>query len=98
VRNTAVIGMFLGGLLMSTTAGFAQQMAQATPATTPDAAPADDPNEIICKAGAPVVGSRFSTGRQCHSRKEWDQIKRDSQAALQQQQMERSFNTNGSTK
>jgi hypothetical protein len=95
VRNTLVIGLFLGGLLMSTTAGLAQQTAPATPATTPDAAPADDPNEVICKAGAPVVGSRFPTARQCHTRKEWDQIRRDSQEALQQQQMERSYNTGG---
>jgi hypothetical protein len=91
-----VIGLFLGGLLMSTTAGLAQQAAPATPATTPDAAaPADDPNEIICKAGAPTVGSRFPTARQCHSRKEWDQIRRDSQAALEQQQMQRSYYTGG---
>lgn len=98
MRSTVVIGLFLGGLLMSTTAGLAQQTAQATPASTADAAPADDPNEVICKAGAPVVGSRFPTARQCHTRKEWDQIRRDAQAALQGEQMQRSFNTNGSTK
>ena len=94
MRNSVVIGLFLGGLLMSTTAGFAQQAAPATPTTTPDAAaPADDPNEVVCKAGVPTVGSRFAGPRQCHTRKEWDQIRRDSQAALFQQQMERSENT-----
>jgi hypothetical protein len=92
-------GMFsaaaFGALMISSAVAYGQQ---AAPAATPDAAPqatqqptqpAEDPNEIICKAGAPVVGSRLPTGRTCHSRREWDQIKRDSQEALYHQQMDR---------
>jgi len=71
-------------------------MAQSAPATAPaaapatQAAPADDPNEIICHAGEPELGSRFPGPRTCHTRREWDQIQRDSQDALIHQQMERS--------
>lgn len=64
-----------------------------TPAAqAPQAAPADDPNEVICRAGEPIIGSRFPGPRQCHTRREWDQIKRDSQEALFHQQMQRSCN------
>jgi Spy/CpxP family protein refolding chaperone len=74
--------------------------AQTTPPVTSNApaqatqqpAPADDPNEMICHAGEPIIGSRFPGPRTCHTRKEWDQIKRDSQEALFHQQMERSCN------
>ena len=51
-----------------------------------------DPNEVICRAGEPIIGSRFPGPRMCHTRKEWDQIKRDSQEALFHQQMQRSCN------
>jgi hypothetical protein len=47
---------------------------------------------MVCRAGEPIVGSRFPGPRVCHTRKEWDQIKRDSQEALFHQQMERSCN------
>jgi hypothetical protein len=95
LKATYVAAVF-GALMISSTVAYGQQTA---PAATPDAAPqaaqqpaapAEDPNERICKAGDPIVGSRFSTGRVCHTRKEWDQIKKDSEAALYHQQMERS--------
>jgi hypothetical protein len=79
-------------------AGIAMAQGTAAPAATPapapaaQAAPQDDPNEIICHEGQPELGSRFPGPRQCHTRKEWDQIKRDSQDALMHQQMERSAN------
>jgi hypothetical protein len=87
----------VGALMISSAVAYGQTAA--TPTATPDAAPqatqqpgapAEDPNEVVCKAGAPIVGSRFSTGRTCHSRKEWDQIRKDSQDTLYHQQMERS--------
>src|SRR5271165_6084690 len=91
----AAYGAALAALLMSSAV-----YAQTTPSTTPDAAPqamqqpapADDPNEVICRAGEPIIGSRFPGPRTCHTRKEWDQIKRDSQEALFHQQMQRSCN------
>jgi len=76
---------------MSTGGVFAQNTtatpAAAAPAT--QAAPQDDPNEVICHAGEAPIGSRFPGPRICRTRREWDQIKRDSQDALVHQQMNR---------
>ena len=88
----------IGGLLMSSASVLAQDASAPAAAPAPSAAPAmqaapqDDPNEVICRAGEPILGSRFPGPRTCHTRKEWDQIKRDSQDALYHQQMERSAN------
>ncbi len=87
--------VLVGGLLMSSAAALAQDAsapAQAAAAPVSQAAPQDDPNEIICHAGEPILGSSFPGPRTCHTRKEWDQIKRDSQDALYHQQMERAAN------
>lgn len=78
---------------MSSASVLAQEAS--APAAAPAApaaqvAPQDDPNEVICRPGEPVVGSRFPGPRTCHTRREWDQIKRDSQDALFHQQMNRS--------
>src|ERR1700677_2044411 len=97
LKGTYVAAVF-GALMISSTVAYGPQAAPAaTPAPAPQptqqrAAPADDPYEVVCHAGQPIVGSRFPTGRTCHTRKEWDQIQKDSQEALFHQQMERSAN------
>jgi hypothetical protein len=93
VLKSTLFVMCFGGLLMSSASALAQNApAPAAPAT--QAAPADDPNEIICHA-EPILGSRFPGPRTCHTRKEWDQIRKDSQDALFHQQMERSSDGSG---
>ena len=93
LKSTLIV-MCFGGLLMSSASALAQNApAPAAPAT--QAAPADDPNEVVCHAGEPILGSRFPGPRTCHTRKEWDQIRKDSQDALYHQQMERSSNGPG---
>jgi hypothetical protein len=94
--KVAYVAAAIGALMISS--AMAQQ---AAPSATPDAAPqatqqpaapAEDPNERICKSGEPIVGSRFAASRVCHTRKEWDQIQKDSQAALYHQQAAPSCN------
>lgn len=81
-----------------TTVAVAQQAPQALPPVPAQAVPAqvgpahDDPNEVICHPGEPILGSRLSPVRICRTRREWDQIRRDSASVLFQQQMERSSN------
>jgi hypothetical protein len=84
----------VGGLLMSSASVLAQDAAAPPQAAAPasQAAPQDDPNEVICKSGEPIIGSRFPGPRTCHTRREWAQIQKDSQDALFHQQMERSAN------
>lgn len=83
----------MGGLLMSSASVLAQDAsAPAAAAPAMQAAPQDDPNEVICRTGEPQLGSRFPGPRTCHTRKEWAQIQKDSQDALFHQQMERAAN------
>jgi hypothetical protein len=85
------------GALMISSAVAQQAAPAATPqATQQQAAPTDDPNEVICRAGEPILGSRFPGPRTCHTRREWDQIKRDSQDALFHTQMNRACSSAGS--
>jgi hypothetical protein len=94
MNKAIVVAAAVGAMMMSSAIAFAQQATP--PAVQPQAqAPADDPNEMICRAGEPVTGSRFPGPRQCHTRKEWDQIRRDSQEALFHQQMMRACGGSG---
>ena len=54
---------------------------QATPSTAP-APPADDPDQIICKSMPPPTGTRLGGGRECHTKREWDQQLKESQEAV----------------
>jgi len=93
MRKLAILTAAFGAISISWAS--AQQAVPApaqAPVATQPAAPADDPNEVICRTGEPVLGSRFPGPRVCHTRKEWDQIKRDAQEALFHQQMQRSCN------
>jgi len=56
---------------------FAQQ------SNTPTAsAPADDPDQIICKSTPPPTGTRLGGGRECHTKREWDQRQKDSESEV----------------
>jgi hypothetical protein len=90
MQKIKCLALVVGGLALSPIVAVAQQAAP--PQTTQQVAPADDPNEMVCHAGAPILGSRFPGPRICHTRKEWEQIRRDSQDALFHIQMERSCN------
>jgi len=96
VQKVSLFAALVGGLLMCSTPLLAQSTTTTAPAVVPAAtapaaqpAPQDDPNEMICKSGEPILGSRFPGPRVCRTRKEWDQIRRDSQDALYHQQMNR---------
>jgi hypothetical protein len=91
VQKLVFVAMVLGGA-MAASGAWAQAT---TPTATPvvQAAPAEDPNEIVCKSGEPTVGTRLPSQRQCHTRKQWAQIQEDSQRELHAQQMERSATT-----
>ena len=76
MRNAVLMAAFL--------AVFTAVPALAEPAAG-DAATAEtppNPNQIVCHAMAPVVGSRLGARRQCATQREWDQRRADSQKAL----------------
>jgi hypothetical protein len=71
----------------------------ALPPGPPALAPGDDPNEIICKVGDPVVGTRLPSSRKCLTRKEWADLQyQSSKAVYQMQMMERAGNPPGAGK
>ena len=89
----AAKGAAIAVFLLSSGVSYAQTAPTVSaPQATQQSAPTEDPNEVICRAGEPILGSRFPGPRQCHTRREWDQIKRDSQEELYHQQMQRSCN------
>ena len=45
--------------------------------------PPDDPDQIICKMSPPVTGTRIGGGRECHTKREWDQRQKDSQEEVE---------------
>jgi hypothetical protein len=95
MQKATSLAVLIGGLLLASTA-FAQQ---AAPIVTPDAtqqkSSTDDPNEIVCHAADPILGSRFPGPRVCRTRGDWLRIQRESQSVLFHEQMERSSNCAG---
>jgi hypothetical protein len=57
----------------------------AAPAATDTATSttAVDPDQIVCRAGAPVTGSRIPSGRQCMTNRQWAEMKRKAQEDLE---------------
>jgi hypothetical protein len=47
--------------------------------------PGYDPNREICKS-QPVIGSRLSRVRECHTAQQWEEMKREEQEALRRKQ------------
>jgi hypothetical protein len=59
-----------------------------TPATAPAAsASGNDPDQIVCRKGEPITGTRLPGRAICHTQRDWDQIQRDSQGMTSQMEM-----------
>jgi hypothetical protein len=46
-----------------------------------------DLDQVVCRKTAPPVGTRLGGGRVCHTQREWDQMRKDAQMYVQQQQL-----------
>lgn len=77
LRNLAIIAA--AGLLFSASAAFA--------GSDQDQSTQPDPNEIVCRAGTPVTGSHLPGPRECHTRKQWDDMQRHTQDGVSQMQV-----------
>ncbi|HEX4304042.1 MAG TPA: hypothetical protein VHZ78_14690 [Rhizomicrobium sp.] len=58
----------------------APALAQIPPPSTTDAAK-PDPNALICRNGAPAIGSRLGVHRICATRVQWEHYRNDSRDA-----------------
>jgi cytochrome c5 len=88
--TTSHFAALAAALLLSSTAVSAQAESTTEPAT--QAAPvhaeknSHDPNTVICKREE-EIGSRLGGTKTCHTRADWDQMARDSAAAMENRQM-----------
>ncbi len=47
---------------------------------------ASDRDKIVCRTGAPPIGSLLGAKRECATQREWDQRRQDAQKALSDRQ------------
>lgn len=74
----------------------AEEVQQTPPAEGQTAAPAavpaeetkaaEDPNEVICKKMEAETGTRLGKRKECHTRKEWDEIAEESRREMEKAQ------------
>jgi hypothetical protein len=94
MRKSALLLGSSAALLLLSTMAFADP---AQPVTTVAAAPASNPDEIVCKNSPPPTGSRLGGGRECHTQREWDDRTREAQKATENAEMHGMFGTPGGT-
>lgn len=63
-----------------------QPPAQQPASGTPEQAPAEDPNEVICKKLEAETGTRLGKRKECRTREEWDQIAEEARQNLEKSQ------------
>lgn len=78
-------------LLTSTAPAFAQAAPQQQPAS---AKSAYNPNQVICEKEE-ETGSRLSSHKICHTRAQWDEMRRDDRSATEHIQMQRGMSASG---
>ena len=86
IMTVAVVGLLASGSALAQTTS----TPAAAPAPTSPAASADpDYNTtMVCKTMEPATGTRLGARHECHTQREWDQIRTNNQAALQANQTE----------
>ncbi len=84
-------------LMSFATVSFAEEQAAPAPAdgqaaaqqpaeATAEQPPAEDPDEVICKKLPAETGTRLGKRKECHTRKEWDQIADEARQATEEAQ------------
>lgn len=86
MNRTFLIAAPAALLLLSAVPVVAQQAQTSTAALAP--APVEDPNEIVCRSGTPMTGTRIPGSRVCHTRAEWDDIHKQAMQAVTQEQID----------
>ncbi len=76
MRNSTALAIALASLLGSSVVALADPVAPMAPA------PADDPNQIVCKTEAPMTGTRLGARRECHTKSQWADMQRQAQQQL----------------
>lgn len=88
MRMRRLSALSLAGLLVSGPIAVADPAQTAAPAAVPAPAPSgdNDPDRIVCRSGTPPTGTRIPGPRVCHTQREWDDMRRQSQEQLTKMQ------------
>ncbi|MBN9567138.1 MAG: hypothetical protein J0H79_05985 [Alphaproteobacteria bacterium] len=82
MRRSLLTLAFSSMLLMPVVAMAADDAPQPAPTSTSDL------DKVVCRAGEPITGSRLPGPRVCHTQREWNDIRQQSQAAVTRIQMQ----------
>jgi len=82
MRTTALLGLAVG---FAGLAGAAVAQQAAPPSTS--ASSDNDPNRIICHSQAAPTGTRLGGSRECHTQKQWEDMRQEQQKMLNDVQL-----------
>lgn len=86
-----VSSLAFAGLLLSAGPSFAKaQQQQQSQQQVASASPAE---QVICETEE-ETGSRLASHKICHTRSQWDQLRRDDRSAVERAQQQRSMSAN----
>lgn len=88
MRTQLLAAVSFAGLLVSTSLAFADpaQTGASATAAAPAPSPDNDPDRIVCRSGTPPTGTRLPGSRVCHTQRQWDDLRRQSQEQLTRMQ------------
>jgi hypothetical protein len=76
---------FAASLLLLSSAGpLLAQNATATATSAP--ATAEDPDRIVCHMSAAPTGTRLGKSRECHTQRQWDEMRQQEQQSVNDMQ------------
>lgn len=84
MRKVRLLALSIAGVLALPVLAAADPAGTGT--TAASSSTASDPDQIVCRAGEPTTGTRIPGSRVCHTQREWDELQRQSQEALERMQ------------
>lgn len=75
--------IFAGMIAMTALAPVFPAVAQSTAApdaATPAAAPTAEADRVVCRMNPAPTGSRLGSSRECHTQRQWDQMRQEQQS------------------
>ncbi len=87
MRKFALMLVSTAGLMvLGNVAALADGASGTTDPAQAAAAPAGDPDKIVCRSMDPPTGSRLGSRRECKTQREWDDIQRQARQQTEHQQ------------
>ena len=98
MRKLALLLVSTAGLVVMGSSAMAEDPAQPAPApvaVAPSAAPAVDPNKVVCRNMDAPTGTRLGVRRECKTQREWDDARLQTQKEIGQMQSQGNLGPRG---